>query len=33
VETHVAAILNRFGVHTRTAAVAFAIRNRLVEIP
>jgi DNA-binding CsgD family transcriptional regulator len=33
VETHVSAILNRFGAHTRTAAVAFAIRNRLVEIP
>jgi DNA-binding NarL/FixJ family response regulator len=30
VETHVAAILNKLGLHARTAAVAYAVRHRLV---
>jgi DNA-binding NarL/FixJ family response regulator len=30
VETHVAGILNKLGLHSRTAAVAYAVRHRLV---
>ncbi len=30
VESHVAGILNRLGLHSRTAAVAYAVRHRLV---